>query len=172
MIDQDEQGTSMDCGEAIQRLVALQDGELSPSEAVQVQEHLAACGACRMREYRLAAATPRDTLRIPPAVLARLSDRVSADVVLALADRPAANRPHPGWVARAAGWLRRDLEIPAAAVLGYVVLLAMSLGWAASSWLSHPSIDVTGDGSHAASEIPAEQWRPAAYNPEGEEGVH
>jgi predicted anti-sigma-YlaC factor YlaD len=174
MIGGAPQGTAMDCGEARQRLVALQDGELAPSEQVQVEEHLASCPSCRALEARLAAVTPRASLQVPPAMLARLEDRVATDVILALADR-SANRPHPTWIARAGRWLRRDLEIPAGAVVGYLVLLAATLGWAVASWWSlqsQPSLDVASDAPGVGSEIPAEQWRPAAYSPEADEGVH
>ena len=161
----------MTCREVSDRLVAWQDAELSPAEATRVREHLGRCGRCAARERRLAAATPRARLRVPDAVLARLEDRVDAEVVLALAERAPAR---PGLARRALGWLGAETRVPTAGLLVYAAALGLALAWGASNWWALSRLDgrVAGaagtDGAPAAAsgEIPAEQFAPAAYDPE------
>jgi len=168
-------GATVDCTDTHGRLVAHQDGELSPSETLQVSEHMSGCARCADRYERLLAATPRPNLSIPPAILRRLHDRVDVDAILAAAANGAANRPHPSWVARGAAWLRRDTEIPMAAVIGYLLLLAAALGWGAASWHAPPGAPPaeTLVAEQPSPEIPAEQWQPVSWQPEEETpGMH
>jgi anti-sigma factor RsiW len=72
----------MHCTAVKQRLVAWRDEELSPGEAVRVEEHLARCPSCRALEMRLAAVTPEPFLTVAPVsqaasdALARALDEV------------------------------------------------------------------------------------------------
>lgn len=171
----------MSCSEVQDRLVAWQDGELSPGETLQVGEHLEGCAACARLEARLDAATPRARLAPPAGVRAALADRVSAEVILALAERPPAPPPPPSPAARLGRWLRRDATVPRGAVAGYLVVLAVVVGWGLSSWWSLAALRAADADPHRAAqtspatgapEIPADQWRPAAYNPEEEAAPH
>lgn len=156
----------MDCREVAERLVAWQDAELSPGESTRVREHLARCPACRVADRRLADATPRVRLVVPPEVRARLEHRVDAGVILALADRPEA-RPTAIRVRR---WLAHETRVPTVALAAYAVLLAATVAWGLSSAWSLARLDpagrVAGDGAGAPREIPADQFVPAAYDPE------
>ena len=73
----------MQCREARHLLVALSDGEVAPSEQVQLTEHLATCSACRAQFERLDSLFPRADLYVPPDVTRRLWNLVRATPVLA-----------------------------------------------------------------------------------------
>ena len=159
----------MRCDEVRDRLVAWQDAELSPGEATRVEEHLAGCADCRLRERRLAAATPRPELlrprldrRVPPDLLASLAERVSAEVVLAEARRvdPAPEVPP----ARAVGaWLRSEARVPMGWILVYAALLFGAIGFGLSG-LWNPTAPPQPRVTRAA-DNPSGQFQPAAYDP-------
>ncbi|HHO50444.1 MAG TPA: zf-HC2 domain-containing protein [Deltaproteobacteria bacterium] len=161
----------MRCREARDRLVAFQDGELSRSEREQLVEHLTGCTRCRELEQRLRAVTPApEPLQPPLHVQRRLRLALDVDTILTAAgDRPEVTAPGP--IERLLRWLRRDLELPAAAAVAYVVILAAALGWGASNWWSLSTLQqqryaaTHGPATQDSPAIPAEHWRPAAYNP-------
>ena len=123
----------MQCGFARRFLVALHDGEVSPSEQVQLEEHLADCSECRLRYQRLADLIPAPELSVPPAVGNRLWAEVTADSVLAEVDSPKTFRPAP---------------LPhrtAAALYGGGGLAGLLLAAAVAAWL--PVVDPLDSGS-------------------------
>ena len=138
----------MDCTDVTELLVAWQDGELSPSGAAQVEEHLGRCRACAAHAARLAAVTPEPFLRPPSSVVRQLHAAVNVDAILAAADAPTAPPPTaspPRWVMWAA-----------------VALLAA--GWGLSRWTAAGPALVNAP----VHEIPADQFAPAAYTPDTE----
>jgi anti-sigma factor RsiW len=171
----------MQCEEVEERLVALQDDELSPSEREQVVEHLDHCHACRGLERRLRLATPFPGLVVPPHIQARLDDRLDTSVLLELADRPSQPAPR-GAVARARRWLDAETEVSRVVVLAAAAMLVTTLGWGVTNWwsLAHLQAEMAQRAevvipparTASGAEIPAEQFRPAAYTPEEEEVFH
>lgn len=161
----------MRCRETQDRLVAFQDGELARSERELLVEHLSQCAACSELERRLREVTPAaGTLQPPLHIQRQLQLALDVDTILEAAQRP--EPAGPGLLARLARWLRRDLELPTAAAVAYVVVLAAALGWGASNWWSLSTLQqqhryATGhaEGTQDSPAIPAEHWQPAAYNP-------
>ncbi|MCB9687643.1 MAG: zf-HC2 domain-containing protein [Alphaproteobacteria bacterium] len=158
----------MECHEVRDRLVAWQDGELSPGETVQLEEHLDGCSDCRRHERRLADATPRPELlrprmdqRVPAHILAALADRVDADSILAAARRPEpAPPPH---ASRVASWLRAEARVPRGWMLVYAAVLFGAIGFGLSSLWSPTAPPPARVGS--IDDIPAGQFQPASYDP-------
>ncbi|MCA9489164.1 MAG: zf-HC2 domain-containing protein [Myxococcales bacterium] len=158
----------MECHEVRDLLVGWQDAELSPGETVKVEEHLETCAACRRHEQRLSDATPRPERlrprldqRVPPHVLAALADRVTADTILAAAQRPSPVRAPAG--TRVASWLRAEARVPRGWMLVYAAVLFGAIGFGLSSFWQPgapaPALASTNDG------IPAGQFQPASYDP-------
>lgn len=164
--------SQMGCSEVLPRLVAWQDGELSPSESTQVREHVAGCTACARAHHKLAITMPLPTPPAPAAVRRRLDRALDVDWILAEAARPPEPEPAPqGWPTRLALALSQRSSIPLGALLAYLALLAATFGWGASNWWA---LHRTGDPPAAAQTvptagaIPAHQFRPAAYDPEAD----
>lgn len=98
----------MRCQTVQERLVAWQDGELAPGEAVRVEEHLHRCPDCVVLEQKLAAATPEPFVQLPPLSfedqrrLSEVLDRTEVDAP-ALMWRPELDLqrlvPHVLWAA-------------------------------------------------------------------------
>jgi anti-sigma factor RsiW len=170
----------MECDEVRDRLVALHDDELSRSEAVQVREHLVACPACARADRRLRSSVPSRPFVADDALRARLAEALDPALILAMAARPVEPPPPP----RPRLWqiAGRAASVPVGAVVVYVVLLAASFGWGVSNWWS---LQIVGSGdpagvasgaaagvapsvetaSPAGTAIPADQFRPAAWDP-------
>jgi anti-sigma factor RsiW len=163
----------VNCRAVRKRLVAYQDRELSPAEASQVDEHLAGCTACADLERRLAAVTPRRFLQVDPRVEEAMWARLDAAVHAAI-DQAPHTRPERPW-ARAHRWLAEETRLPTAAVLAYGALLMLAVAWGASNWWAasqlqarleaHPTVTAL-DTPILPDEIPADQYRPAAYSPD------
>ncbi|MEZ4236713.1 MAG: zf-HC2 domain-containing protein [Myxococcota bacterium] len=158
------------CNEVIPRLVAWQDGELSPGEATQVSEHVAGCAGCARAHHRLAITAPLPPPAPPAAVQRRLAAAFDVDAILAAAEAPEpAVPPAPSWASAAWAHLARPSAVPRAAVLVYLALLAAALGWGASNWWAlRDTGAVALDPAHPSGAIPASQFRPAAYDPAGD----
>lgn len=165
----------MECDEVRDRLVALHDDELSPSEGVQVREHLADCGSCTRTNRRL-----RGSIPVPPSfsgddLRARLARQLDPNLILAMADRPpkAAATPTPPESALWRG-ITHVASVPVGAVVVYVVLLAASFGWGVSNWWTLSSLRAPTAESPLPSgtAIPADQFRPAAYDPSADGDGH
>jgi len=162
----------MRCWKIRARLVAYQDGELSPGEAHQVREHLAACARCRHLERRLEEVTPRPELRVPAHVQARLEARVTGPALRARSASLPPDRPRAASL-RLIDWLRRDAGFSMGAVLVCTVV-AMLLGWSLGH-LSHTALPRLARGTDPAitvleadgtvERLPADQYRPASYTP-------
>lgn len=175
----------MECDEVRGRLVALHDDELSPSEGVQVREHVGRCISCGARERRLRATLPSPAFGpLPDAVRARFSAALDPSLILALAEEPVERvRPVPlrgVWSA-----VTRAASVPMGAVVVYLVLLAGSFAWGVSNWWTlaalrepsaigaRPSAGATGAPTAVSgTAIPADQFRPAAYDPSAEADGH
>jgi anti-sigma factor RsiW len=157
----------MHCHEVEPLLVAWHDGELSPSAATQVEEHVAHCPHCVRRSQRLLDTTPTPWASPPADVQARLHAAVDVDLVLAEAERR--GPPAPAW--RAPRWLTEPREVSPVAVIAYAALLALSLGWGWSNWARLPSGASAPDlaGAQPAAirvdVIPADAYAPASYHP-------
>lgn len=146
------------CSEVGERLVAWQDHELSPGEMVLVGEHLERCQGCRVRERRLAAATPGPLPRVPRDVQADLWAKLDAALDDA-AGRPAAPSLPPV----------RPWRVPSALQVAYAAALLAALVW---GWLNHVNAQnlqaalETERARHVAgAEIPADQFRPVSFVP-------
>lgn len=155
------------------RLVALQDGELSPSETHFVMEHLATCDACATLEAVLLEATPHPDLVVPPEIQAALEVAVDDAVQRALAEPAAPPQPvHYAWTR----WLRRDRDLSNGSLVVYGFLLAACLGWGLSNWMAVHDLQARIAAAPARSEVQVpgtdlapEQYRPASFdagNPE------
>jgi anti-sigma factor RsiW len=149
----------MDCADVAERLVALEDGELGPSEERLVRRHLAACPACTRTAERLAAVVPRPGLAVPLAVRARLSALDGEAMRIAGARRPAAWR-----------WPTAAVVVPTPAAIGYAVLLLLSIAWGVANWREREVLEARlatpPPAGVAAPEIPAADYRPASWTPE------
>lgn len=77
----------MDCGSALERLSAAMDGELAPSEALALDEHVRGCASCARAQASLQAT--RTALRHLPA------ETVSSGFDASLRARLANNGPAP-----------------------------------------------------------------------------
>lgn len=158
----------MNCASARERLVALQDGELSPGEAMRVGDHLALCSACRELEGCLRAATPMAGAEPPIAMRRSAWLRIDRAIDEAWA--------HPAPVQLPMTWADRMAErypLPAGAVLGYAAALLFALTWGASNWVAarHLEAELQEARSPVAriTDVPADQYRPAAWVPPADE---
>lgn len=144
------------------------DGELTPEEAVRVQEHLEACGACRayvddVLAIRAAFPDPEDVL-VPEGFAESVMEAVRAG---APPKRPAARR-RISWRGRTA--------LSLAACCAIVILLSRT-PMAVKQGAGAPEAALTSmDGAAPASdgaapETPAEQEDPDALAGAGEEGL-
>jgi anti-sigma factor RsiW len=165
------------CNEVVPRLVAWQDGELSRSEATQLEEHVAGCASCARAHHRLALTLPMPPLPPPARLRRRLAAALDVDAILAAAEQPEEPAPAaPSWASWCWRSFARPSSVPYGAVLAYLALLAATFGWGASNWwalqqadstaTAAPSRAVGGRPGTATGEIPAHQFRPAAYDPE------
>lgn len=155
----------MDCSWIEDRLVALQDDELSRSEHEVVTRHLQSCAACAELEQLLAGATPEPFLQVPAEVQARLALAVDAAIDSALAEQATPAAP-PSVVERSRRWLRRDRDLSNGAMLAYAAALAICLGWGLSNWMAiqdaaqPPTSIARNEGS---STVSSEHYSPASY---------
>ena len=160
----------MNCRATRKRLVAFQDGELSPGERSQVSKHLAGCATCRHLERRLGAATPEPFLWVPEEHQVALEAALDASALAAHDGEPRTLQ----W-----SWLSRRTHLPAGAVLAYGALLVLALMWGVGNWLEARSLQVALQELHVGApvgtelgvaplEIPADQFRPASWTPESD----
>lgn len=154
----------MECSWVEDRLVALQDDELSRSERELVEEHLEHCPACADLEAHLAAVSPEPCLQVPADVQARLESAVSAALDEALA-APVAPRS-VGRIEQTRRWLRRDRDLSNGAMLAYAAALAICLGWGMSNWLALPGATQPTDSIarvEIQSTVRSDHYQPASY---------
>ena len=164
----------MRCRTVQERLVAYQDNELSPGEQSRVQEHLTRCARCQADEDALFAATPRPELIVSWHIQHQLEERVDAEVLWALAQE----RPTASQRSRWTRWMSRDTQFSRGAVFAYAAVLIGAVAWGTTNWWSlsvlEAEIALHEDGrpvdTMACDEIPAKQYRPAAYTPDEESG--
>lgn len=161
----------MDCQWTQDRLVALQDGELSPSEETFVLEHLAGCPTCQEYELALSLATPEPSLVVPHAIQIALEARIDAALDDAFAHpAPPAVASH-SW----SRWLRRERDLSNGHALAYGFLLAACLGWGLSNWFAVQALQTetlapvhmahtSSTPRDATTTVPADQYRPASWN--------
>ena len=160
----------MTCSSVRRRLVAFQDGELSPGEMTLVQEHLEKCASCSNLEERLARATPQPTLMIPVAVQLKMeaavrealeeAKRNPEPVTEIVTETRAPSSASP----LGRSWMRAGL---------YAALAALTVGWGATAWwspslsgsLSMVSNQQVAESRIAATPMPPDVYRPAAYVP-------
>jgi anti-sigma factor RsiW len=150
----------MRCHEVRERLVAWDDGELSPGEATQVDDHVRTCPACAAHGNALHGVTPRPSaLHVPAHILAALHQRVDVDVVLAEVARQ--RDPDPV-VVRLQRFLRQEAQVPMVAVVAYAAVLLLAVSLAVSGWWSSaPALTV----ADQPSTLPSEQYEPASFRP-------
>ena len=166
--DTDAPGTAMNCDEIADRLVAFQDDELGPSERDLVARHLRGCADCAAHEQALAAVTPKPSLVLPRHQQFQHWDKLDQALAAAAAEDLAPQVIRPSLWAR----LRDGLFLPLPAVAGYALLLLLSLGFGLSQW--HSARTLQAELRHrapavAATPMPADQYRPASWSPEGDE---
>ncbi len=152
----------MTCDEVVELLVAMSDGELSRSQGVLADEHLARCAECQALRLALDAATPQPFLDPPHHVQAELQRRVNIDTIWSksLTDAPRARR------ASLAQWLGTPAELSRGAMVAYAALLLATLSWGAASWFVPASPTGAPPSPAARVEIPADHYQPASYQPE------
>lgn len=165
----------MSCAWVEQRLVAWQDGELSPGEHTRVGEHLETCRSCRRLERDLARVTPRPAAPVPSEATAALFARMDAALARAW-DEPAPAPVLPRWAA--------PIGMPGATVVAYAALLLLTVAWGTYNWRAARSLQVALDASRpvvAGHVIPARsqgtpdaaltdgQFTPAAWVPDAED---
>jgi hypothetical protein len=156
----------MNCGAVRERLVAFQDHELMPGEHVLVGEHLARCEACHDLERRLADATPRPFATLPAATRQRLWRELDR-ALDAASHLPPTVPPGP------ARWscALRPVELPAAAVVAYGLMLGLALGWGLHGWQSSRALEADiarRDVQVATTVVPRDQYRTTAWVPAAE----
>jgi len=153
----------MQCSEAEELLVPFHDGELPPSGLHLMCDHLARCPSCRALSEELRATTPRPFLDPPLAVQRRLEAATDTDLILAGAARRRRAPRSRQW----SRWLARQAPVSRGMVLGYGLLLAATFGWGLANWYSLAASTAPGGvaAPASASEIPADQYRPASYSP-------
>lgn len=167
----------MRCTAIQQRLVAWQDEELAPSEAVQVEEHVARCAECQAIDRRLRVASLDDALVIPPSVAARLHAATDVDALLAAAADPRREPRYPldpGW----RRWWVDAIEVPGWMVAAAAAALLAIAGYAAhvAGELQDTQAELARATRDAAAteiapvELPADQFQPASFQPGEEHG--
>lgn len=168
----------MRCATVQSRLITWQDDELAPGEAAQVEEHVHQCAACRSLSARLGAVQIDAPLVIPPAALARLHAATEVDLLLAAAadeNRTSPFPPEPFW----RRWLVDAVEVPgwtvlvAAAAVCLLAVYAVQTQWQLDSTqaeLAARTVPITAPVDAAPSSVPADQFRPASYQPGEEHG--
>jgi anti-sigma factor RsiW len=147
----------MACSEVSERLTAWQDRELSPGEHALVSEHLERCERCRVRERRLARATPGPMPKLHREVQEALWTKLDAAL-----DEAALRPATPGAV-------RRPLPVPSAFQLVYAAALLAAVLW---GWFNHvtaqnlqAALDTERARHVPSAEIPADQFRPVSFVP-------
>jgi anti-sigma factor RsiW len=156
-------------------LVAFQDGELAPSEHTQVREHLDQCVACANLERRLEEVTPRPFIEVDPELQDTMWRRLDAAIDAAF--RRHAALPHPSRLELWWRWLAEETTVPTGAMLAYAALLLVAITWGAHNWWTAQQLQLVLDRHDASApvqvvvpaEIPADQYRPAAWVPEDTE---
>ena len=162
----------MHCRGVRRRLVAFQDGELSPGEHTQVRDHLGRCEACARLEQRLAQVTPRPFLELDPELQETMWGRLDAAIDAAF--RHQQSLPRPSRVQVWWRWLTEETTVPTGAMLAYAALLLVAITWGAHNWWTAQQLQLALDRRDGAApvqvvvpaEIPADQFRPAAWVPE------
>ncbi len=168
----------MRCAAVNTRLVAWQDQELSPGEATQVEEHLRGCAECQALAVRLEAVELDEPLVIPAAVLARLHAATDVDDLLAAAADETRRSPLPPeslWQR----WIVDAIEVPGWTVLAGAAALSLLAVYAVQTQfeldqtqaeLAARTIPATAVGDPTAASLPADQFRPASYQPGEDHG--
>ncbi len=164
----------MRCTAVQQRLVAYQDQELSPGEQARVSEHLNRCIRCQAEEDALFSVTPRPELVVPQHVQEHLQEAVDADILWALA----LQRPPPTVGTQWARWWSRDAQFSRTAVFAYAAILLCAVSWGMTNWWTVSKLEaeiarqetIETIATPPGTDIPAQQYRPAAYTPDEEGG--
>lgn len=168
----------MRCTAIQDRLVAWQDDELGPSEAAQIEEHVARCAACRSVDRRLRLAPLGDALVIPASVTARLHAATDPDALLAAAADP---RREPRFPLEPAWrrWLVDAVEVP-----GWSLLAAAAALLIVASYAGYTAVQLEGTQAELAAraardaapaeiapaDLPADQFQPASFQPGEDHG--
>lgn len=154
----------MNCAAARERMVALQDGELSPGMAVRVGEHLASCSACRELEVCLRASTPIAGPGLPMALRQSAWQKIDRAIGEAWS-QPAPVELPMTWSDR----LAERVPLPAVAVAGYAAALVFALTWGASNWMTARHLEAELQATRTPvvriTDVPADQYRAAAWTP-------
>lgn len=167
----------MRCREVRRRLSALQDDEVTPSERVQLDEHLADCAGCQRELDRLT--LPDPSLEVPPEIGRLLWEKVRATPVLARSRLAVPPRVES---ARWRSWLGSEVGVSRGALVVYAALMLAAIAWGATAWMPSssgpaPSVVLVGDeaastahdtvpASHTglpAREIQPSEWQNASF---------
>jgi anti-sigma factor RsiW len=153
----------MDCTDVRERLVALDDCELGPSEAAIVERHLEGCLSCRGRRARLSAATPRASLVLSRQVRARLE---SLDGARVRASTPVVRERS-----------RRILAVPLPLAVAWAFAFCLISAWGVANWWQRTGLEAQIAASSQRIEpvdgaIPADAYRPASWTPAEDPDYH
>jgi len=160
------------CRAVRMQLVAFQDGELSPGQRTQVREHLDRCAACAKLERRLEEVTPRPFVEVDPELQETMWRRLDAAIDAAF--RRQRTLPPPSRLQLWWRWLAEETTVPTGAMLAYASLLLIAITWGAHNWWTAQQLQLALNQRDASApmqlvvpaEIPADQFRPAAWAPE------
>lgn len=126
----------MDCSTVADRIAGYLDGELARSERTLFEGHLEQCASCQGLLERISAVD----LTPPPSVpeTGRPEFWASMDAALAreqdaTAAATAAEQALPAKPKGARGLLQRELRVGFPVVVGYALLLLMTVGWAVAN---------------------------------------
>lgn len=122
----------MNCWRTKQLLAAYLDGELSPSEATLVEEHVERCPECAELRDRIAALPPLDLPRLDPEAEERIWARMDAALEQAWDRREVERPPSAARTLRERlfGGLRMGkLSIPVPIAAAYLLLIAGLTAW-------------------------------------------
>ena len=168
----------MRCAAVQKRLVAWQDQELAPGEAIRVTEHLARCQACGEIERRLATVDDLEPLEVPPEIRARLHARTHVDLLLEASANDQRRSPFP-----AAPYWQRTLydgvEVPQWTLLAAAAALVLLSIWGVQTQiaLSDTQAELAARANSEATvpasppgELRASDFQPASYQPGEEQG--
>lgn len=149
----------MRCRSAQRLLVAYQDGELSPGDKSQVQEHLASCPHCVQREQALADVTPKPLSAVRPAMDPDWSRLDQALERAWVAPAPVVRRPIPA---------RRVMLGLYGLAVG--LLLAWGLHNAVRVQALQAELVVANAVPPVEALLPASALRPASFKPPASDG--
>ncbi len=155
----------MNCWRTKQLLAAYLDGELSPSEATLVEEHVERCPECAELRDRIAALPPLDLPRLDPEAEERIWARMDAALEQAWDRREVERPPSAARTLRERlfGGLRMGkLSIPVPVAAAYLLLIAGLTAWNLVTYYKVQNLTVALEDRPVAAPVVTEPAAPAS----------